>query len=297
MTALKSWLEEARPQFLLGSLVSVFVGVSLAVYEGFSINLFNLVLSTSGALISHIGIHAFNDYSDYMTGIDLKANRSPYSGGSGVLPSGKLQPTQVFYFGTSCLLAFVLIGIYFITTVGFAILPLGLLGIALMYFYTNRLTRVGLGEIATAVGFGAWSVGTYFVQTGHYSMSLLAVSVLPGLEGVSLLLLNEFPDVEADKLGGRRNIPLIFGMKSASRLYSVQIAFMFVWLLILVLIRILPPSALLGLIMLPVGIRVISLASKNYDNPESLMNALKLNVIVVLVLPFLVSAGTIFASI
>jgi 1,4-dihydroxy-2-naphthoate octaprenyltransferase len=128
-------------------------------------------------------------------------------------------------------------------------------------------------------------------------MSLLAVSVLPGLEGVSLLLLNEFPDLEADKLGGRHNIPLIFGMKSASRLYSVQIAFMFVWLLILVLIRILPPFALLGLIMLPVGIRVISLASKNYDNPESLMTALKLNVIVVLALPFLVSAGTIFASI
>jgi 1,4-dihydroxy-2-naphthoate octaprenyltransferase len=294
---LRSWLEEVRPQFLLASGVSVLVGVSLAVYEGFPFRLFNLILATSGAWIAHIGIHAFNDYSDYVTGIDLKVHRTPYSGGSGVLPSGKLQPSHVYYFGVSCLLIVVMIGIYFIATLGFAIIPLGLLGIGFMYFYTSHLARVGLGELATATGFALWSIGTYFVQVGYYSLDILAVSLLPALAGVSLLLLNEFPDVEADRLGGRRNIPLMLGLEPASRIYSLQIGSMYVWLLVLIVVRILPVPALLGIMTLPIAIRAVSLAWKGCGDHDALMKALKMNVIVVLALPFLVSVGTLLGSI
>ena len=296
MAALKNWLEEARPQFLLASLVSVFLGTSLAVYEGFPLKLFNFALATTGALVAHVGVHAFNDYSDYVTGIDLKVHRTPFSGGSGVLPSGKLQPIHVYYFGVACLVVVAAIGTYFILAVGPAILPVGLLGILIVYSYTSHLTRVGFGELGCVVGFALWSIGPYFVLTGGYSLSILSTSLISGLVGVALLILNEFPDMEADRVGGRRNIPIMFGLKDASKIYSFVVALVYVWLLVLVVARILPVSALLAFITLPIGIKVITLVLKDYERKDKLMKALGLNVVMVLALPSLVSLGTVIGS-
>ena len=294
--ALKSWLEEARPQFLLASLVSVLVGVSLATYEGFPFKLFDFTLATTGALVAHIGIHAFNDYSDFNTGIDLKVHRTPFSGGSGVLPSGKLEPIHVYYFGVACLLVVACIGVYFMATVGWAILPIGLLGIAIVYSYTSYLTRVGFGEVGCVVGFALWSIGPYFVLTGRYSLSILPVSLISGLMGVALLILNEFPDLEADRAGGRRTIPIMLGLRRASRIYSLVVVSTYVLLLVLVAVRILPVYALLALLTLPIGIKVITLVLSGYQTDQKLMQALALNVVMVLAVPFLVSLGTIIGA-
>ena len=289
-------MQEARPQFLLASLVSVLVGTALAVYEGFPFKPLGFALATAGALIAHIGIHAFNDYSDYMTGIDLKVHRTPFSGGSGVLPSQGLLPINVYYFGVACLALVVCIGVYFMATVGIAILPIGLLGIAIVYSYTSHLTKVGLGEIGCVIGFSLWSIGPYFVLTGRYSLSILSVSLISGLMGVALLILNEFPDLEADRSGGRRNIPIMLGLNGASKIYSLVVASAYAWLLVLVIARILPVFALLAFVTLPIAVRAITLVLRDYQNDQKLMKALGLNVIVVLAVPFLVALGTIIGS-
>jgi 1,4-dihydroxy-2-naphthoate octaprenyltransferase len=296
MPYLKLWLQEARPQFLLASLVSVLVGAALAIYEGFPLKPFAFALATTGALVAHIGIHAFNDYSDYLTGIDLKVHRTPFSGGSGVLPLGKLAPIHVYYFGIGCIALVTCIGIYFMTTVGLAILPIGLLGVAIVYSYTSYLTRVGFGEIGCVIGFALWSIGPYFVLTGRYSLNILSVSLISGLMGVALLILNEFPDLEADRAGGRRNIPIMLGLNGAAKIYCLVVSSAYVWLLALVVARILPVFALIAFITLPVAIRAITLVMRDYQSDRKLMKALGLNVIVVLTVPFLVSLGTIIGS-
>jgi 1,4-dihydroxy-2-naphthoate octaprenyltransferase len=296
MASLRIWLQEARPQFLLASLVSVLVGTALAIYEGFPFKLLDFALATAGALVAHVGIHAFNDYSDYMTGIDLKVHRTPFSGGSGVLPSGKLVPIHVYYFGMACLALVACIGIYFMATVGLAILPIGLLGVAIVYSYTSYLTRVGFGELGCVIGFALWSIGPYFVLTGRYGLSILSVSLISGLMGVALLILNEFPDLEADRAGGRRNIPIMLGLKGASKIYSLVVASAYVWLLVLVLAQVLPVYALLAFVTLPIGIRVITLVLRDYESDQKLTKALGLNVIIVLGVPFLVSIGTVIGS-
>jgi 1,4-dihydroxy-2-naphthoate octaprenyltransferase len=296
MASLRLWLREARPQFLLASFVSVLVGTALAVYEGFPFRIVDFGLATAGALVAHIGIHAFNDYSDYITGIDLKVHRTPFSGGSGVLPSRGLLPIRVYYFGIACLSLVVCIGIYFMATVGIAILPIGLVGIAIVYTYTSHLTRVGIGELGCVIGFSLWSIGPYFVLTGRYSLSILSASLISGLMGVALLILNEFPDLEADRTGGRRNIPIMLGLKGASKIYSLVVASAYAWLLLLVVARILPVFALLAFITLPIAVRVTTSVLRNYQDSQKLMKALGLNVVVVLGVPFLVALGTIISS-
>jgi 1,4-dihydroxy-2-naphthoate octaprenyltransferase len=88
----------------------------------------------------------------------------------------------------------------------------------------------------------------------------------------------------------------MLGLKRASRIYSLVIVLTYVLLLVLVIAGILPVSALLAFITLPIGIRAITLVLRDYENDQELMKALGLNVIVVLAIPFLVSLGTVIGS-
>ena len=98
---------------------------------------------------------------------------------------------------------------YFVFTVGILLLPLGLLGIALIVFYTQWITkRPIICLVAPGLAFGPLMVlGTHFVLTGSYSWTAFAASLVPGFLVSDLLLLNQFPDVEADKTVGRKYLP------------------------------------------------------------------------------------------
>jgi hypothetical protein len=40
-----------------------------------------------GALFAHISVNTLNEYFDFKSGLDLTANKTPFSGGSGALPN------------------------------------------------------------------------------------------------------------------------------------------------------------------------------------------------------------------
>ena len=62
----------------------------------------------------------------------------------------------------------------------------------------------------------------------------------------NLLLLNEFPDEEADRQGGRKNLVLMFGRPRAALIYAVAALLVPVWVLGASLLGPLPPWAILG---------------------------------------------------
>jgi 1,4-dihydroxy-2-naphthoate octaprenyltransferase len=125
------------------------------------------VLTFFGALFAHISVNVLNDYFDYKSGIDLRTHRTPFSGGSGILPTGMLRPRNVLLLGLGSLAVTSIIGIYFIYTKMWVILPVGLLGVLLVLIYTPYLTRLpGVTElVGPGLGFGLMALGTYVVQT------------------------------------------------------------------------------------------------------------------------------------
>jgi len=108
---IRVWFLETRPQFLLLSVVLAFLGTCIAWYDG-AFHLFYALLAFLGILLTHISVNTLNDYWDYKTGIDLAVERTPFSGGSGILPSGSLKPGQVFWLGTISLLLAGPIGVF-----------------------------------------------------------------------------------------------------------------------------------------------------------------------------------------
>ena len=119
----KVWFAETRPQFLLLSVVLAFLGNAIAWHDGY-FHLGHALLAFLGLLLCHIGVNVLNDYFDYRSGIDLKTKRTPFSGGSGILPAAQMTPRQVFWLGMGSFLLAVPIGVYFVIVAGWGLLPL-----------------------------------------------------------------------------------------------------------------------------------------------------------------------------
>ena len=298
MATVKIWLMQIRLPFLVLAPISVLVGVSVAVYESYPINALYLALAFVGALLAHIAVNVLNEYFDYKSGVDFKTVRTPFSGGSGVLVEGLLNPRSVYILGLACIAAIIAIGGYFFYVHGPAIIPLGVVGIVVVYFYTTHLTRSPLlCAIAPGLGFGPLMVlGTYFALTGTYSLAAGLASIVPFFLVSNLLLLNQFPDVEADASAARRHLPIVIGRKGSSDVYALLLLAAYVALVVSVLVGVLPYMALFGLLTLPLGLMAVKGARKYYDEIENLIPVMGRNVLLTLLLPLLMAIGIIISS-
>lgn len=295
MATLRTWFLETRPAFLLLVPACILVGIATAIYEStpLSFHVSHFLLAFLGALLAHISVNVLNDYFDYRSGVDLKTMRTPFSGGSGILPAGLLEPQKVFLFGILCLLGVVLIGVYFIYQLGWAILPLGLVGVILVYFYTTHLTKDPvLCAIAPGLGFGPLVVlGAHFTQAGEYTLSVAMASMVPGFLVSNLLLLNQFPDIEADKVASRRHIPILMGANASAKIYTAFMVATYAWIALTVSLQILPWTALLGMATLPLAIKAVRGVLKNATEREKLIPFMGINTMVTLLTPLLLGIG------
>ena len=291
---LKVWFLETRPQFLLLSLVLVFLGTSMAMYDGYA-HAGYAVLAAIGLLLCHASSNVLNDYFDYTSGVDLKTNQTPFSGGSGILPAAMLTPRQVKWLGIITLLIAVPIGIYFVIVSSWLLLPLLLVGALCVVLYTPLITRWGWPEWAPGVGLGALPViGAYFIQIPEYTVPVVIASIPSGILVHNLLLLNEFPDVEADKTVGRKTLPITMGKRGAAVVYSLLIVLVYLWIIGWVIAGVMPVYTLIALLTLPIAVKAIR-GSFKYDDMSVLGPALGSNVMVVLITQLLLGIGYILA--
>jgi 1,4-dihydroxy-2-naphthoate octaprenyltransferase len=243
-------------------------------------------------VLAHASVNILNDYFDYKSGIDIATTRTPFSGGSGILPAGLLEPKSVYAFGLGCLLAALLIGIYLTAVSGWQVLPLIIVGGVVIYFYTSYLTKWLAGEIWAGLGLGTLPIlGTYFVQTGSYSSEALVASLAPGFLTANLLLLNEFPDVAADREAGRYHIVIALGKVGAGRLYAGLMAMTYLCIIVAVVCKITPPLTLIALLTIPFAIKAIGTTFKHHDDLQKMIPALGANVITVLATNALLALG------
>ncbi len=301
----KNWLLETRPQFLLLSVVLVLHGAALAFWQGaVPFAWLRFALAMVGLIALHGAVNVLNDWHDWSrTGIDRETPRTPFSGGSGLLPAGAVTPSGTLKLGLGLLLVGCAVGIYLIwdtyRTFGrvWPLLVIGVVGAFAIVAYTPLLTRLGLGEIFAGIGLGNLPVlGTYYVLTGR----LDAVAVLSGIPATlltyNLLLLNEFPDMAADQKGGRRHMVVLLERKGARWLYAAVEAAAYVVLALGVALGFLTPWALLGLVAAFFGVQAIRTALRSYDSLEGLLPALGANVIAVLATNALMALGYMIAG-
>ena len=294
---IKSLFGPMRLPFLILPPVCVALGAASAVWSGSRLNVDHLIFAFIGALSAHISVNCLNEYQDFKSGLDFKTQPTPFSGGSGTLPKNPERAYFALMTGLIALAVTALIGIYFLRVRGIWLLPLGLLGIIIIMFYTSWITKHPfLCLIAPGLGFGPLMVmGTNFALTGTYTLTSFIASLVPFFLVSNLLLLNPFPDVEADKGIGRRHLPISMGKKVSIRIYGGFLAGTYIAIVIGYISGAFPAQGFLGVASIFIAIPTFIGVTRYADNIPKLIPYMAKNVITVILTPALLSIGLFIA--
>jgi 1,4-dihydroxy-2-naphthoate octaprenyltransferase len=293
MNRLKLLLGPMRVPFLILAPACVAVGVGTAYRQSHEINYFQILLVLLGAVASHICANAFNEYFDFVSGLDTRTHRTPFSGGSGTLATHPEMKKTVLQIAILSFMITTIIGLYFVSLRGWLLLPVGILGLLLLVTYTiwwayNPI----LCLIAPGLGFGVLMVmGTHFSLTGSYNWTSFIASLVPTFLVSDLLLLNQFPDVDADKTIGRRHFPITLGRRSSATLYGILLSLAYVSVVAGVFLGLLPRFSLLALLTVVLAWKAYQGAHHNAENIPALISSMGLNVVINIATPILLAVG------
>lgn len=288
-----------RLPFLTASLVPVALGIAAAATQH-RFNLGLAALTLLGAVAVHLGLNVANDVFDATSGADeYNVNPTLFSGGSRVIQYGLVSLRQMIAISAVAYAVAIAIGLYLASVAGWGLLWLGLAGVLISFFYTApplRLVHHGLGEPATALGFGPIMVlGAYYVQTGHYALQPLVLSIPVALLVMLILYANEIPDRVADARAGKRTLVVRLSRKVVLQGYGVAAALAYLALVVGVVAGLLPWPTLAALLTIPLAVKTLRGLEQNYDDPYVLMGSLQDNVVLHFSTGILLVAGTLLS--
>ncbi len=210
MSSFKIWILASRPKTLGAAVAPVFIGTSLALFNG-SVDYFAAAAALFGAVMIQIGTNFSNDYFDYQKGTDTEERNGPVRATqAGLVKPSAMKRAFIFAYGLAAVS-----GIYLVYLGGVPILVLGIVSIICGILYTGGpypLGYHGLGDIFVFIFFGLAAVcGTYYVQAHDLDMVVVAASIAPGLYSTGILAVNNLRDTETDSRTGKRTLAVIFG--------------------------------------------------------------------------------------
>jgi len=210
--------------FLSVGLLPLILGFMLAWRRGYKGPLELYLLSAAAVILIMWMTYYLGEWND-LEGDRINQNVNRFSGGSGVLVEEGIPAGVSFLLGYGCLAGavFLVLCIYLQYLRDFRILLLGGVGIFFGFFYSNKPIRCsyhGLGEILIGFCYGWLPIAAgFFLFTGFFSGQIFLVSIPVGLSIFNVILINEFPDEEADRAIGKRNLVVRFGKERMGDLY------------------------------------------------------------------------------
>lgn len=293
MRSIARYFGPMRVPFLLLPPVCVFLGCATAIWRAGHISYSYLIIALIGALTAHISVNAFNEYFDFKSGLDSHTTRTPFSGGSGTLPEN---PSLAFYTLSLAIITLIItmiVGVFFSFKTGIGIIPIGITGILTIVLYSVWLVKNPVYcLIAPGLGFGSLMViGTDYVLTGTWSPTVIFASMVPFFLVSNLLLLNQFPDIEADRSNGRRHLPIVIGNRKSSLVYGAFLLLTYICIVAGVILHYLPLPALIGLFTIVFAVPSAIGAFRYSNDIPKLLPSMGKNVLINLLTPLLVGIG------
>ena len=271
-----------RVPILTATFVPVLLGAVIARAHGFSA-WWLAVLALVGGSAIHLGLNVANDVSDATSGAD-EANVNPtmFSGGSRVIQYGLVSLRAMQITSLVCYAIGIVIGLYLASVAGWELIWIGLAGLFLSIFYTAppfRLVHRGLGEICVALGFGPIMVmGTYFVIAERFSWEAFYASLPVALLIMLVLYVNQVPDRPADEEAGKRTVVVRLPERSIVAGYAFFVGLTYVLIALGPVLADTPVWTLLGLLTIPLALKVHKALASHYNSPYELMDGMGKNI-------------------
>ena len=255
----------ARLRTLPAAVAPVLVGTALAVADG-DFDAVAFVAALLGALFIQVGTNLSNDYSDARRGADTEDRLGPVRvTAGGLVPPRRVLVATYVSFGVS-----VLCGIVLVAKAGPVLLLIGAASILAGILYTGGPRPYGyegLGEVFVFLFFGVVAVtGSYYVQTEDLRSAAFLLAVPVGLLAAAILVVNNVRDLETDRRAGKRTLAVRLGRPRTRGLYAGMLALTYASLVVLALVT--SPWVLLGLLSVPLALRLTRTVRTQTDGPS-----------------------------
>ncbi len=275
----KGFWQIADPKIWIASTIPMLVGAAIAFTQTGRFSLYWFIIGSLAVYLLEIGKNAINEYVDYLSGVDLFVTpdkRTPFSGGKKTIIDGKLSLRENLIIGIITIFLGCLLGLYIVFAREFSVLWFGLAGVFFALFYSLppfQFAYRGFGEFAVGFTFGPLiTCGTYLVQTGSLSLTIVLASLPIGFIIANVLWINQYPDYEADLQGGKLNGVVRLGKKKGVSIYALLFGLAYLSLLILAVFS-KNLLWLLPFISLPPAVKAVKIAARHYDNIPLLIEA------------------------
>jgi len=253
------------------------------------VNIPGFILGLITGIGLHVATNVYNDIYDTIQGTDkVNAHRNEFSGGSGVLQSFPELMGKMYLIARMGLLISLCstIGLMYFVDKSLWIYLWGLYLVSAFFskYYTAapvKLAYRGLGEISVWFSFGPMAILIAAIgQNISFDSQVLMLMPLSGLSTLSILLVGQMIDIDADREGGKHGVASRLGTRMTASIYiTVQLAIIVNVLLISVLFQGNAMPLTLSLIpyamIFPVAALVVL---KYHKNPEELKRAAKMTV-------------------
>ena len=223
VNSLKAWILAARPKTLTGAAVPVMIGIACAValYGWCGIRVVPAVLCMLFALIMQVDANVVNDYFDFMKGTDdgrrLGPKRACAQGW--ITASARRRGLLV-----TTLLACV-VGLPLVYYGGWEMIMVGLACVVFCFLYTISFSYIGLGDLLVLVFFGIVPVCmTYWLTAPPTALTsipfaVVLLSLACGLIIDTLLVVNNYRDIDNDRRAGKRTLIVRIGERGGLIMY------------------------------------------------------------------------------
>jgi 1,4-dihydroxy-2-naphthoate octaprenyltransferase len=226
------WLSLSRPFFHLVGILPFTLGTVLAWKLTASFNPAIFILGVIALILIMLSTYHAGEYSDCREDeISYRSHRNRFAGGSGVIVRGIISRraallTSVVSFWLAAVIGIIL---QFYYKTGPYTLLLGCLGALSGFSYSMRPIRLverGFGETFIGFCYGWLTVAAaYYIQTAAIHPIIHWVAIPIALSIFNVILLNEYPDYEADKATGKRNLLYRIGKNAGVTVYVVTSLF------------------------------------------------------------------------
>jgi len=225
---LQGWITLSRPPFHIVGILPFIFGTFLAYRTTGAFNLEVFILGVVGVMLIMLSTHHAGEYFDYKEDeMASRLHKNQFAGGTRVIVEGKMPPLVARWTSIIAFFIALVIGIVlqFIYKTGPYTLILGCLGALPGFFYSSepvRLVKRGVGEIFIGFCYGWLPVASsYYIQTATIAPIIHWLWLPIGFSIVNVILLNEFPDYEADVGTGKKNLLYRIGKQKGKVVYLV----------------------------------------------------------------------------
>lgn len=249
LDVISKWLISTRAAVLIMTFISAAIAGILAFQHG-KFNLGLWLLLAIGLILAHATNNLFNDFTDYIKGVDkdnyFRAQYGPQPLEHGLM-SKRQQLLYTIVTGGMALAA----GIALVYLRGGLTLILLGLGVFFVLFYTYPLKYIALGEVAVLIVWGPLMIGGgYYVITGEWNWNVVIAS-LPYALGVTTVIFGKHIDKYAfDKEKHIHTLPVLIGERIARYIVVFITTMQYVSVIYLILIGFFTPVLLVVLLAL-----------------------------------------------